>query len=98
MTSARSESFGIPAKPIAVPGMKPFGLAINLFRSSKVQVPPLAFMAAEKLNPRPSPLGSPTMPKRFGPTRFGPPFSKVGQGAHLLAGAGALFTERGGDN
>src|SRR6516225_9774258 len=63
ITSARSLSFGIPAKPMAVPGTKPLGLAMNWLRSSIVQSPPLAFIAAEKLNPlRPSPLWSPTMP------------------------------------
>src|SRR6185295_7578976 len=83
----------MPANPIAVPGMKPLGLAMNLLRSSKVQVPPLAFMAAEKLNPRPSPRASLTTPKRFGPTRFGPPFSKVWQAAHFLAAAAPFSTE-----
>ena len=68
---------------------------MNLLRSSSVQVPPLAFaMAAEKLNPRPSPLWSPTMPYRFGPTRLGPPFSKVWQAAHFFAAA-ALLDRRG---
>src|SRR6185503_13630219 len=83
----------MPANPIAVPGMKPLGLAMNLLRSSKVQVPPLAFMAAEKLNPRPSPRASLTTPKRFGPTRLGPPFSKVWQAAHFLAAAAPFSTE-----
>src|SRR5262249_58998810 len=85
MTSARSLSFGMPAKPIAVPGTNPFGLVRNWLRSSSVQVPPLAFIAAEKLNPRPSPLWSPTTPQRFGPTRFGSPFAKVWQARRLLA-------------
>src|SRR5262249_3936238 len=63
ITSARWLAFWMPAKPIAVPGMKPFGLVMNWLRSSIVQVPPLALMAAEKLKPpRPSPLWSPTMP------------------------------------
>src|SRR3979411_1023006 len=84
----------MPAKPIAGPGMKPFGLARNLFKSSKVQVPPLPFMAAEKLNPPlPSPFFSLTVPKRFGPTRLGPPFSKVWQAAHFLADAAPFSTE-----
>src|SRR3979409_2511006 len=83
----------MPANPIAVPGTKPLGLAMNLLRSSKVQVPPLAFMAAEKLNPRPSPRFSPTIPNRFGPTRFGPPFSNVWQAAHFLAAADPFSTE-----
>src|ERR1700675_1497995 len=81
------------AKPIAVAGTKPLGLSMNLLRSSKVHSPPLAFMAAEKLNPRPSPLWSPTMPKRLGPTRFGPPFSKVWQAPHFFAAAAPLSTE-----
>src|SRR6266702_1744801 len=93
MTSARSLSFGMPAKPIAVPGMSPFGLAMNLFSSSMVQVPPLAFIAAEKLKPRPSPRWSSTMPKRFGPTRFGPPFSKVWHSPHFLAAEAPFSTE-----
>src|SRR5260370_15411081 len=50
-------------------------------------------MAAEKLNPRPSPLWSPTIPKRFGPTRLGPPFSKVWQAAHFFAAAAPFSTE-----
>src|SRR3984893_3537059 len=83
----------MPAKPIAVPGTKPLGLSMNLLRSSKVHSPPLAFRAAEKLNPRPSPLASPTMPYRFGPTRLGPPFSKVWQAAHFLAAAVPFSTE-----
>ncbi len=84
----------MPAKPIAVPGTKPFGLAMNLLRSSKVQVPPLDFIAAEKLKPPlPSPFFSLTVPKRFGPTRFGPPFSKVWQAAHFLAAAVPFSTD-----
>src|SRR6267378_7254699 len=83
----------MPAKPIAVPGTKPLGLSMNLLRSSNVHSPPLAFMAAEKLNPRPSPLWSPTIPKRLGPTRLGPPFSKVWQAAHFLAAAAPFSTE-----
>src|SRR4051794_22327312 len=78
----------MPAKPIAVPGMKPFGLAMNLFRSSKVQVPPFCFIAAEKLKPfLPSPFFSLTVFQRLGPTRLGPPFSKVWQAAHFFAAA-----------
>src|ERR1700675_984955 len=50
-------------------------------------------MAAEKLNPRPSPFLSPRTPKRFGPTRLGPPFSKVWQAAHFLAAAAPFSTE-----
>src|SRR5216683_3167367 len=50
-------------------------------------------MGAEKLNPRPSPLWSPTMPNRFGPTRLGPPFSNVWQAAHFLAAAAPFSTE-----
>src|SRR6202035_1325541 len=50
-------------------------------------------MAAEKLNPRPSPLWSPTIPNRFGPTRLGPPFSKVWQATHFLAEAAPFSTE-----
>src|SRR5258707_15420475 len=68
---------------------------MNLLRSSSVQVPPLAFSAAEKLNPRPSPLWSPTMPYRLGPTRLGPPFSKVWQAAHFFAAAAPFSTEGG---
>src|SRR6478752_4337326 len=84
----------MPAKPIAVPGTKPFGLAMNLLRSSNVHSPPFAFMAAEKLKPPlPSPFFSLTVPKRFGPTRFGPPFSKVWQAAHFLAAAAPFSTE-----
>src|SRR6202000_1925695 len=49
--------------PSRCPGCNPSGFLINGLGSSWVQVPPLAFMAAEKLNPpRPSPLLSPTMP------------------------------------
>ena len=33
------------------------------------------------------------MPYRFGPTRFGPPFSKVWQAAHFLAAAAPFSTE-----
>src|SRR4051794_41805808 len=67
---------------------------MNLLRSSKVQVPPLPFMAAEKLKPPlPSPFFSLTVPKRFGPTRLGPPFSKVWQAAHFLAAAAPFSTE-----
>src|SRR5882672_5722410 len=33
------------------------------------------------------------MPNRFGPTRFGPPFSKVWQAAHFLAAAAPFSTE-----
>src|SRR3954463_6887108 len=84
----------IPAKPIAVPGMKPLGLAMNLFRSSNVQVPPFCFIAAEKLKPfLPSPFFSLTVLKRFGPTRLGPPFSKVWQAAHFLAAAAPFSAE-----
>src|ERR1700754_1252664 len=84
----------MPAKPIAVPGTKPFGLARNLFKSSNVQVPPLPFMAAEKLNPPlPSPFFSLTVPNRFGPTRLGPPLSKVWHAAHFLAAAAPFSTE-----
>src|ERR1700730_7591012 len=84
----------MPAKPIAVPGTKPFGLAMNLFKSSKVQVPPLPFIAAEKLNPPlPSPFFSLTVPNRFGPTRLGPPFSKVWQAAHFLGEAAPFSTD-----
>src|ERR1700730_14414854 len=50
-------------------------------------------MAAEKLNPRPSPLWSPTIPNKFGPTRLGPPFSKVWQAAHFLAAAVPFSTD-----
>src|SRR6267142_1379142 len=50
-------------------------------------------MAAEKLNPRPSPFASPTIPYRLGPTRLGPPFSKVWQAAHFLAAAAPFSTE-----
>src|SRR6266481_3737738 len=50
-------------------------------------------MAAEKLKPRPSPLWSPTTPNRFGPTRLGPPFSKVWQAAHFLAAAAPFSTD-----
>src|SRR6202045_4128067 len=50
-------------------------------------------MAAEKLNPRPSPFLSPTIPYRFGPTRLGPFFSKVWQAAHFLAEAAPFSTE-----
>src|SRR4051794_41251200 len=89
----------MPAKPIAVPGMKAFGLARNLLRSSNVHVPPLAFMAAEKLKPPlPSPFFSLIVPKRFGPTRFGPPFSKVWQAAHFLAAAAPFSTEAVANN
>src|SRR4051812_50034857 len=74
--------------------MKPFGLAMNLFRSSKVQVPPFCFIAAEKLKPPlPSPFFSLTVPKRFGPTRLGPPFSKVWQAAHFLAAPAPFSAE-----
>src|SRR3954471_20512076 len=74
--------------------MKPFGLAMNLLRSSNVHSPPLLFMAAEKLKPPlPSPFFSPTVPNRFGPTRLGPPFSKVWQAAHFLAAAAPFSTE-----
>src|SRR3954454_16909607 len=84
----------MPAKPIAVPGMKPFGLAMNLFRSSNVQVPPFCFIAAEKLKPfLPSPFFSLTVFQRLGPTRFGPPFAKVWQAAHFLAAAAPFSTE-----
>src|SRR3954453_14664616 len=84
----------MPAKPIAVPGTKPFGLAMNLFRSSNVQVPPFCFIAAEKLKPfLPSPFFSSTVPYRFGPTRFGPPFSNVWQAAHFFAAAAPFSTE-----
>src|ERR1700712_2679812 len=84
----------MPAKPIAVPGTKPFGLEMNLLRSSKVHSPPLPFMAAEKLKPPlPSPFFSPTVPNRFGPTRLGPPFSKVWQAAHFLAAAAPRHAE-----
>src|SRR5215204_4859967 len=51
-------------------------------------------MAAEKLNPpRPAPFGSLRTPYRFGPTRFGPPFSKVWQAAHFLAADVPFSTE-----
>src|ERR1700730_16277225 len=50
-------------------------------------------MAAEKLNPRPSPFLSPRTPKRFGPPGFGPPFSKVWQAAHFFAAAAPFSTE-----
>src|SRR3984893_17446928 len=50
-------------------------------------------MAAEKLNPRPSPFLSPRTPKRFGPTRLGPPFSKVWQAAHFFAAAAPFSTD-----
>src|SRR5258707_7559829 len=51
-------------------------------------------MAAEKLNPpRPSPLWSLTMPNRFGPTRLGPPFSKVWQAPHFFAAAAPFSTD-----
>src|SRR5580704_1498848 len=50
-------------------------------------------MAAEKLNPRPSPFLSPTIPYRFGPTRLGPFFSKVWQAAHFLAAVAPLSTD-----
>src|SRR5437764_15306401 len=84
----------MPAKPIAVPGTALLGLAMNLLSASKSQVPPLAFIAAEKLKPpRPSPTWSPTTPKRLGPTRFGPPFSKVWQAAHFLAADAPFSTE-----
>src|SRR5215470_6657478 len=84
----------MPAKLIAVPGTKPFGLVMNLLRSSKVLSPPLDFMAAEKLKPPlPSPFFSLTVPQRFGPTLFGPPFSKVWQVAHFLAAAAPFSTE-----
>ena len=38
MTSARSVALEMPAKPIEVPGTKPFGLLRNLLRSSIVHV------------------------------------------------------------
>src|ERR1043166_7842672 len=89
----------MPAKPIAVPGIKPFGLAMNLLRSSNVQVPPFCFIAAEKLKPfLPSPFFSLTVLYRFGPTRFGPPFSKVWQAAHFLAAAAPFPAEAGGNS
>src|SRR3984957_8956622 len=50
-------------------------------------------MAAEKLNPRPSPFLSPTMPYRFGPTLLGPPFSKLWQAPHFFAAASPFSTE-----
>src|SRR5882724_262840 len=51
-------------------------------------------MAAEKLNPpRPSPRWSLTMPNRFGPTRLGPPFSKVWQAPHFFAEAAPFSTD-----
>src|SRR5829696_5253185 len=51
-------------------------------------------MAAEKLNPpRPAPFGSLRTPYRFGPTRLGPPFSKVWQAAHFLAAPRPFSTE-----
>src|SRR5882757_3524904 len=51
-------------------------------------------MAAEKLNPPlPSPFFSLTVPNRFGPTRLGPPLSKVWQAAHFLADAAPFSTE-----
>src|SRR3984885_16226390 len=50
-------------------------------------------MAAEKLNPRPSPFLSPTIPYRLGPSRLGPPFSKVWQAPHFLAAAAPFSTE-----
>src|ERR1700761_5741216 len=51
-------------------------------------------MPAEKLKPlRPSPFLSPTMPKRLGPTRFGPFFSKVWQVVQTLAAAWPFSTE-----
>src|SRR5215218_275190 len=74
--------------------MKAFGLARNLLRSSNVHSPPLAFMAAEKLKPPlPTPFFSLTVPKRFGPTRLGPPFSKVWQAAHFLAAPAPFSAE-----
>src|SRR5262245_62333648 len=67
---------------------------MNLLRSSNVHSPPLDFIAAEKLKPPlPSPFFSLTVPQRFGPTRFGPPFSKVWQAAHFLAAAVPFSTE-----
>src|SRR2546428_8631758 len=72
---------------------------MNLLRSSKVQVPPLPFIAAEKLKPPlPSPFFSLTVPKRFGPTRLGPPFSKVWQGPHFFAVAAPLLPQAGCQN
>src|SRR5262245_37449602 len=47
MTSARSLPRGRPAKPIEVPGMKPFGLVRKALRSSTVHLPGFAFMPAE---------------------------------------------------
>src|ERR1700733_14042792 len=49
-------------------------------------------MAAEKLNPRPSPFLSPTMPYTFGPTLLGPPFSKLWQAPHFFAAASPFST------
>src|SRR6266700_2907656 len=72
---------------------------MNLLRSSKVHSPPFAFMAAEKLKPPlPSPFFSLTVPKRFGPTRLGPPFSKVWQAAHFLAAAAPSSAEAACNN
>src|SRR4051794_41786596 len=72
---------------------------MNLLRSSKVQVPPLPFMAAEKLKPPlPAPFFSLMVPNRFGPTRLGPPLSKVWQAAHFLAAAAPFSTEAGCNN
>src|ERR1700746_3460286 len=75
----------MPAKVMLVPGMKPRGLLINWLRSSMVQLPPLAFIAAEKLNPASDALGRPTTPHRLGPTMFRPPLLKVWQAWHFFA-------------
>src|SRR6187551_1787532 len=45
--SARSLPRGTPAKPIEVPGTKPFGFCRNAFRSSTVHLPGLPFIPAE---------------------------------------------------
>src|SRR5580704_19196449 len=66
---------------------------MNWLRSSMLQVPPLAFIGAEKLKPRPSPFLSPTIPKRFGPTLLGPPLVKSWHAAHFLADCSPFWTD-----
>ncbi|MGY4342605.1 hypothetical protein ACVWW3_007511 [Bradyrhizobium sp. LM2.9] len=95
MTSARSESFGMPAKPMAVPGMKPFGLAMNLLRSSNVQVPPLGLHGGREIEPASFTPGLADDAKEIRTDAVRAALLEGMAGAALLGGGGALL-DRGG--
>ena len=85
----------MPAKPIAVPGMKPFGLAMNLLRSSKRPGAALGLHGSREVEAAGLRPASRRRRHRGSDRRDSGRPSEGVAGAALLGGGGALL-DRGG--